>query len=140
MTKLTPSHLAILASACTRDDGIAIRPRDLKPAAAAKAGAKLIELALVREVRAKGDMPAWGETEQGHAYSLKILKAGRTAVLAVTPPSATASTAGEAAGTEQIGSSATGLERQPDCEQGPDQAHVDSGPDGPRRRGDAGRA
>ena len=92
MIKLAPSHLAILTSAFGRDDGIAVRPRDLKPAVAAKVAAKLVELALVREVRTKGDMPPWREDEQGHVYSLKILKAGRTAVQAVTPTSVAAST------------------------------------------------
>ena len=88
MTKLTPSQLAFLASASSRDDALAMRPSDFKPAAAAKAGAKLVELGLVREVRevrAKGDMPVWREDEQGRPYSLKILKAGRVAVQAMTP-------------------------------------------------------
>ncbi len=85
MIKLTSSHLAILASACRRDDALAILPNDLKPTAAAKAGLKLVELGFVREVRAKGNMPTWREDEQGRAYSLKILKAGRVAVQAITP-------------------------------------------------------
>lgn len=92
MIKLTSSHLAILASACSRDDAIAVRPSDLKPAVAAKAGVKLVELGLVREVRAKGDMPAWREDEQGRAYSLKILKAGRVAMQTMTPAPEAAST------------------------------------------------
>ena len=92
MIKLTSFHLAILSSACSRDDALAIRPSDLKPAAAAKAGLKLVELGFVREVRAKGDMPTWREDEQGRAYSLKILKAGRVAVQAMTPSSDAAST------------------------------------------------
>ncbi len=92
MTKLTPSHLAILASASSREDGLCVRPGDLKPAAAAKAAARLVELALVREVRAKGDMPTWREDEQGRAYSLKILKAGRTAVQDMTASAEATST------------------------------------------------
>jgi hypothetical protein len=92
MTKLTPSHLAILASACGRDDGLAVRPDTLKPAAAAKAAAKLIELEVVREVRAKGDMPVWRGDEQGRAYSLKILKAGRAAVQSAGPSADAVST------------------------------------------------
>ena len=92
MIKLSLSHLAILASACSRNDALAIVPTDLKPAAAAKTGTKLVELGLAREVRAKGDMPAWREDEEGHAYSLKILKAGRIAVQAMTPAPEAAST------------------------------------------------
>lgn len=119
MIKLTSSHLAILASACGRDDALAIRPSDLKPAAATKAGAKLVELGLVREVRAKADMPAWREDEQGNATSLKILKAGRLAVLAMTPaPEAASTTIGSAAsvdpqptGKTQVGTAKAGSKR-----------------------------
>ena len=119
MIKLTSSHLAILASACSRDDALAIRPSDLKPAAAAKASAKLVELGLVREVRAKADMPAWREDEQGHSTSLKILKAGRLAVLAMTPaPEAASTTIGstasvdpQAIGKTQVGAAKAGSKR-----------------------------
>ena len=55
MIKLTNTHVAVLTSACQREDGLATRPASLRPAAAAKVAAKLIELGLVREVRAKGD-------------------------------------------------------------------------------------
>ena len=119
MTKLTASHLAILASACRRDDGAILLPSNLKRAAAAKAGAKLVELGLVRELRAKGDMPAWREDEQGHAYSLKILKAGRVAVGAMTPASEAASTSiacdasvtPQAIGETQVGAGKAGSKR-----------------------------
>ena len=80
MTKLTNTQVAVLASACQREDGLATRPASLRPAAAAKVAARLVELGLVREVRAKGEAPAWREDEQGRAYGLKILKAGRTAM------------------------------------------------------------
>ena len=119
MIKLTSTHLAILASACSRDDALAIRPSNLKPAAAAKAGAKLVELGLVREVRAKADMPVWREDEQGHSTSLKILKAGRLAVLAMTPaPEAASTKIGSAAsidpqaiGKTQVGAAKAGSKR-----------------------------
>ena len=58
MTKLTNTQVAVLTSACQREDGLATRPASLRPAAAVKVAAKLIELGLVREVRAKGDAPA----------------------------------------------------------------------------------
>ena len=86
MTKLTNTQVAVLASACQREDGLATRPASLRPAAAVKVAAKLIELGLVREVRAKGDAPVWREDEQGRAYGLKILKAGRAAMPADAPP------------------------------------------------------
>ena len=80
MTKLTNTQVAVLTSACQREDGLATRPTSLRPGAAAKVAARLIELGLVREVRAKGDAPAWREDEQGRAYGLKILKVGRAAM------------------------------------------------------------
>ena len=80
MIKLTNTQVAILTSACQREDGLATRPTSLRPGAAAKVAAKLIELGLVREVRAKSDAPAWREDEHGRAYGLKILKAGRAAM------------------------------------------------------------
>ena len=85
MTKLTNTQVAVLASACRNEDGLATRPTSLRPAAAAKVTTKLIELGLVREVRAKGDAPVWREDEQGRAYGLKILKAGRVAMPADAP-------------------------------------------------------
>ena len=88
MTKLTNTQVAVLTSACQREDGLATRPASLRPAAAVKVAAKLIELGLVREVRAKGDAPVWREDEQGRAYGLKILKAGRAAMPADEPSAA----------------------------------------------------
>ena len=80
MIRLTQQQIAILASAQARPDGCATRPTTLKPAAAAKAAAKMIEQGLVRELRAKGDAPVWREDEAGKRFSLKILKAGRAAM------------------------------------------------------------
>lgn len=106
MIKLTTTHLTILAAAAGREDGFAMRPDTLRPTAAAKIASKLLENGLVRELRAKGDMPVWREDEHGKAFSLKILKAGREAVLAMAPPPAEAqgSGLGEAAGNSDAGS------------------------------------
>ena len=86
MSRLTATQLTILVAACAHDEGLAIRPDTLKPSAAAKLVAKLTEQGLLRELRAKGNMPVWREDEHGKAFSLKILKAGRTAVQAMAPP------------------------------------------------------
>ena len=80
MIKLTDNHLEILGQASDREDGLVTRPQSLKPAAATKVAAKLVDLGLVREVRAKGDMPIWRTDDQGRGISLKILKAGRVVV------------------------------------------------------------
>ena len=86
MFKLTATQMTLLVAACARKYGFVARPESLKPSAAAKTVAKLLEQGLVRELRAKGDMPVWREDENGKAFSLKILKAGRTAVQAMAPP------------------------------------------------------
>ena len=67
-----------------------MRPDALRPAGAAKIAFKLLEHGLVRELRAKADMPVWREDEHGKTFSLKILKAGRDTVLAMAPPPAEA--------------------------------------------------
>ncbi len=85
MSKLTTMQIDALASACARDDGLAVRPTTLKPAAAAKIAAKLIELKFVRTLRAKWEMPVWRVDEAGEAISLKVLKAGRLALAATIP-------------------------------------------------------
>ena len=85
MSKLTTMQIDVLASACARDNGLAIRPTTFKAAAAAKIAAKLIELGLVRTLRAKLEMPVWRVDEDGEAISLKVLKAGRLALAATMP-------------------------------------------------------
>ena len=87
MIKLSQQQLAILASAHAQPEGFATRPSNLKPSAALRVVTKLIEQALIREMRSKGDAPVWREDAEGKRFSLKILKAGRMAVLARTEPS-----------------------------------------------------
>ncbi len=82
MIKLNPTQLSILVAADAREDGGLSRPASIRPAAAAKIATKLIVERLVREVRAKGDLPIWREDEAGRTYSLMIIKAGRTLVRA----------------------------------------------------------
>ena len=77
MIKLTATHLNILGLASDREDGLISRPAAMKSAAAEKVAAKLIDLGLVREIRAKATMPIWRTDNDGKAFSLKILKAGR---------------------------------------------------------------
>ena len=84
MTKLTETQLSLLAAADGRDDGSLTRPPSLRSATAAKTAAKLIEHRLVREIRAKADMPVWREEEGGRRFSLTLLKAGRAVVSAAS--------------------------------------------------------
>ena len=50
--------------------------------AAKKLVAALVEKGLVREVRAKADMPIWRRDEKGRPFALIITKLGRAAVAA----------------------------------------------------------
>ncbi len=87
MTKLTDTQISVLASACQRADGIAIRPDALNRTAAVKVAAKLLAQSLVQEVPAKLGWPIWRMDEEGRAFSLKILKAGRALVQLNSPVS-----------------------------------------------------
>ncbi len=116
MTKLTATQLAILTAASARDDGLAIRPAALRPAGAAKIAAKLLKQGLVRELRAKDDMPAWREDEHGKAFSLKTLKAGRVAVQAMAKQAAASHASKDEdqvsrSDLKQTGTAATAVER-----------------------------
>ena len=79
MTKLTDTQLIVLSSACRRDDGLAVRPANLKPGAALKVATALAAKGFVREIRAKLDAPVWREDESGR-FALKILKAGKDVI------------------------------------------------------------
>ncbi|WP_158812003.1 DUF3489 domain-containing protein [Beijerinckia sp. L45] len=80
MTKLTDTQTTVLISACGRTDGILLRPEGLNRTAAVKVAAKLLDQHLVQEVPAKLGFPIWRMDEEGRAFSLKILKAGRAIV------------------------------------------------------------
>ena len=87
MTKLTNTQMTVLISACGRTDGILIRPEALNRTAAIKVAAKLLDQHFVQEVPAKLGFPIWRMDEEGRAFSLKILKAGRAIA---QPPSGSA--------------------------------------------------
>lgn len=76
MTKLTGSQLVVLSSAAARDDQAAALPRKMPRAAALKISASLLARKMMREVRAKADMPVWREDEEGRGLALVITKTG----------------------------------------------------------------
>ena len=80
MGKLTDSQLIVLAAAAARDDGVASVPAKLNRAAASKVGSSLVTRKLMREIKAKPDMPVWREDEDACRYSLVITAAGRKAI------------------------------------------------------------
>jgi uncharacterized protein YciI len=79
MSKLTNSQRIVLSGAAPRADGAATLPERMTEKAAQKLAATLSEKGLVREVRAKADMPVWRRNEEGRACALIVTKLGREA-------------------------------------------------------------
>ena len=72
--RLTDIQLFVLSHAAQREDGAVALPDGMTEKAAQKLAATLVEKALVRETRAKPDMPVWGRSEEGRSHSLIITK------------------------------------------------------------------
>ena len=101
--KLSATQHLVLASACAHADGLATRPPQLRGAQAAKALAALVAAGLVRELRARPEMPVWRQDEQGRPMAVRILKAGRTAMADAAPADTTSTNAaGAATGTGMV--------------------------------------
>ncbi len=79
-TKLTDTQLVILSAASRRQDRGLVLPAKLKGGAAQKLLAKLIDLGLVEEVRARGDLPVWRRDDDNRAMALRITKRGLKAI------------------------------------------------------------
>jgi hypothetical protein len=80
MTRLTDTQLVILSAASQRDDHLAVLPANLKGGAVKAVATKLLNQRLLREVRVKGDQPAWHADEGGRPFGLKITAAGLAAI------------------------------------------------------------
>jgi hypothetical protein len=78
--KLTDAQRIVLSGAAQRDDGAGTLPERMTEKAAEKFAATLIAKGLVREVRAKADMPVWRRNEAGRAVALVVTKLGREAI------------------------------------------------------------
>lgn len=75
--KLPDAQLAILRAALQREDRCLIAPKNLERPAAEKLAAKFLAAGLVREIKAKPNMPIWRRDEEaGRAFSLKLTVAG----------------------------------------------------------------
>ncbi len=96
MTNLTTTQKLVLTSACEQADGIATRSDTLNRSAAAKVAAKLLDLGLVQERRAKPGWPVWRTDADGKAFSLRILKPGRAIMQAAADRATAAVTSGDA--------------------------------------------
>jgi hypothetical protein len=75
--KLTDRQNMMLRAAFLREDRCLALPPMLKGGAAQKVADKLIAEGLVKEIKAKGETPAWRrDNESGHAYALKLTAVG----------------------------------------------------------------
>jgi hypothetical protein len=78
--RLTDTQLVILSAASRREDRGLVLPANLKGGAAQKLVAKLIDLGLVEEVRARGDVPVWRRDDDNRPMALRITKRGLKAI------------------------------------------------------------
>jgi hypothetical protein len=79
--KLNDTQLMLLSGASQRDDRHVSLPTGTKLAHSRRAAAKLLEVGLVREVKARKDAPVWRrDQDAGQAYSLKLTAAGLKAI------------------------------------------------------------
>jgi hypothetical protein len=79
-TKLTETQLVTLSTASRRKDRGIVLPTKLKGSAAQKLVAKMIDLGLIEEVRARGDLPVWRRDDDNRAMALRITKHGLKAI------------------------------------------------------------
>jgi hypothetical protein len=77
---MTDTQRIVLSGSAERDDGAATRPERMTEKAAQKLAATLIAKGLVRQVRAKADMPVWWRNEAERAIALIVTKLGREAI------------------------------------------------------------
>jgi Protein of unknown function (DUF3489) len=82
MFKLTDTKLITLSAASQREDRGIVLPPHLKGGAAQKLVTKLIELGLVEEIRARGDLPIWRRDDENRPIALRITKHGLNAIAA----------------------------------------------------------
>ena len=79
--KFTDTQLVLLSAASQRDDLCLAPPKGPRRAQAQRAGAKLLEAGLVKEMRARAGAPIWRrDDETGQTYALKLTEAGVKAI------------------------------------------------------------
>jgi hypothetical protein len=99
-TKLTDTQLVTLSAASQREDRGIVLPPNLKGGAAQNLVAKLIELGLIAEVRARGNLPVWCRDEHNRGIALRITKHGLKAIAVEDDPSDQQGSKDEAAALE----------------------------------------
>jgi hypothetical protein len=81
---LSDTQNSLLRAAFDRSDRCLNASSAVKGAAFRKAGQKLMDLGLVRELRARTDMPVWRRDDEGRAYALKLTAGGLKAIAGST--------------------------------------------------------
>ena len=75
------TQLVLLSAASQREDHCLVPPTGPKRAKAQRAAATLLEVGLVKEIRAKAEAPIWRrDDETGQSYALKLTAAGAKAI------------------------------------------------------------
>lgn len=107
---LSDAQREVLAAAAQRPEGAVILPARFRGKAATKIVEALIGKALVREIRAKGELPVWRTDESGKRYGLVLTKTGRALVPAAVAmePADTAGRATSSAQSDAAPAQATG--------------------------------
>src|ERR1700722_12683587 len=85
-TKLTDTQLITLSAASPREDRGVVIPPNLKGGAAQKFVAKLIELGLVDEIRARGELQVWRRDDDNRPMALRVTKRGLKAIAVEEDP------------------------------------------------------
>jgi hypothetical protein len=81
--KLTDTQLVLLSAASQREDHCLTPPMGARLAPAKKAATRLLKAGLVKEVRARKDVPVWRRDEDAdQAFALKLTAAGLKAIAA----------------------------------------------------------
>ncbi len=75
-TKLTETQQIVLCAAARWADRCVMLPPRLNGAAAQRVVKKLVDLGLIEEVRARGDLPVWRRDHGGCPMALRITSGG----------------------------------------------------------------
>jgi hypothetical protein len=75
-TKLTETQRIVLSAAVRRADRCVMLPPHLKGGAAQRVLKKLVDLGLIEEVRAGGDLPVWRRDHDSGPIALRITRGG----------------------------------------------------------------
>ncbi len=84
--KLTDTQLVILSAASRREDRGIVLPANLKGGSAQRLVAKLVDLGLAEEVRARGDLTVWRRDDDNRPMALRITRRGLKAIAVEDDP------------------------------------------------------